>query len=147
MDFPTLYKQNKNGKWQTWNVKVAPCSADDGFVIRRTYGLEEGKTTVSEKKVIKGKNIGKANVTSAFQQACNEATALLTNYKTTHGYTETKATTTNAFRAMLAHVFSKHAKKIVFPAFAQPKLDGVRFIVDSNAICYSRTGRCTTPAH
>lgn len=146
-NFPTLYKLNKNGtKWQTWHVCIIDCmDLVEGFIIRRTYGLEGGKMTISDKKVKQGKNIGKANETTPYQQAVNEATTLFNNYKDVHNYSEKKQTVKNEFPgAMLAQSFNKKSKRIIFPAFVQPKLDGVRFIVslyNSTVTCYSRTGK------
>ena len=148
MDFPTLYKRTKCGKkWQIWSVSVQ--SLEDGTcVIRRTYGLEHGAMTESIKEVNQGKNIGKKNETTVFEQACAEAKSMHTKYVTIHKYTETKTENNKELfpGAMLAHSFDKQSKKIMFPAFVQPKLDGVRMIavydVSTNSVvCYSRTGK------
>ena len=148
MDFPTLYKRTKCGKkWQIWSVSVQPLE-DDTCVIRRTYGLEHGAMTESTKEVNQGKNIGKKNETTVFEQACAEAKSMHTKYLTIHKYTETKTDINKDLfpGAMLAHSFDKQSKKITFPAFVQPKLDGVRMIavydVSTNSVmCYSRTGK------
>ena len=148
MQFPILYKRTKCGKkWQTWSVSVEQ-QVNGVCLIKRKYGLEKGILSESIKDVNQGKNVGKKNETTVFEQACAEAKSMHTKYISTHQYSETKTTeTTGLFPgAMLAHSFDKQFKKITFPAFVQPKLDGVRMIgvcdtSTNSIICYSRTGK------
>jgi ATP-dependent DNA ligase len=46
---------------------------------------------------------------------------------------------------MLAHEFVKHAKKLRFPCFVQPKLDGVRVVVSAAGGARTRTGNEVPP--
>jgi len=148
MDLPTLYKRTKCGKkWQIWSVSVQQLE-NGTCLIKRTYGLENGAMSESIKEVNQGKNIGKKNETTVFEQACSEAKSMHIKYLTIQKYNETKnKESTDLFPgAMLAHSFDKQSKKITFPAFVQPKLDGVRMITvysnsDNSIICYSRTGK------
>lgn len=144
MDFPTLYKPNKAGKFQTWNIRVFKQS-DVLSLIVRNYGLEGGGMTESIKEVDRGKNIGKSNETSVFEQACAEAGSLFKKQSETYSAIKTNAVATTP-KPMLAHTFEKQSHKIRYPAFAQPKLDGVRMIahVDKGSktvTCLSRTGK------
>ena len=52
------------------------------------------------------------------------------------------------FLPMLAHSFDKHSKKIKFPCWVQPKLDGVRMLSkvsvkkeDGKVLIWSRKGK------
>lgn len=65
--FPTLYARNSNGKINQWEV----FAEDDGTVVVQE-GLTDGVLTITKRKS-KGKNIGKMNETTAFQQACKDA--------------------------------------------------------------------------
>lgn len=147
MQFPNLYKQKDTNKWMVWNIQVVVGEDDTNkkmVRIVRNHGLEHGVWTESVKRVSCGKNIGKKNETTAYGQACLEATSMWNKQKTTHSYTEQKKESEPPnYKPMLAHSFDKHANKIVFPCFAQPKLDGVRLLctVDGNnkVTCLSRT--------
>lgn len=144
--FPTLYKPNKAGKFQTWNIHVFQQS-DTLSLIVREYGLEGGSMNKSVKEISKGKNIGKSNETSVFEQACAEASSVFRKQSETYSTTKNApVTTTTTPKPMLAHTFDKQSHKIRYPAFAQPKLDGVRMIayVDkgtNKVTCLSRTGK------
>ncbi len=81
--------------------------------------------------MVKGKNIGRANETTALQQAEREAEA---KYKLKSSQVELPS-------PMLAQVYPAAARHMVFPCFVQPKLDGVRGVYDPvNNIIYSRLG-------
>jgi hypothetical protein len=66
-NFPTLFGKSKNGKTQIWQIEVI--KQDPAAVIRVTYGYEGGKQVVNEKEITKGKNLGKKNETSPYEQA------------------------------------------------------------------------------
>lgn len=137
MDFPTLFKTNKAGKIQTWNIHVVKQSDALSLIVRK-YGLEGGALTESVKEITRGKNVGKSNETSVFEQACAEARSVFKKQS------ETYSTTTTTPKPMLAHTFDKQSHKIRYPAFAQPKLDGVRMIArchNNKVTCLSRTGK------
>lgn len=129
-----LYQGNR-----VWHLRVTPDN-----VIERKYGVLGGTLTTSTKKITAGKNIGKRNETTPFQQACSEAKALFKK-QTDVGYSEQRDSTTHAFpNPMLAHGYDKHSHKIRFPAFVQPKLDGVRMLCgyhEDKIVCVSRTGK------
>ena len=78
--FPTLYGKSKTGKTQVWQIEVikqggGPAAAGGGetALIRVTYGYEDGKQVVNEKEITKGKNLGKKNETTPYEQALLEA--------------------------------------------------------------------------
>jgi DNA ligase-1 len=95
----------------------------------------------------KGKNLGKANETTPFEQAKLEAQAQWEKKKKSKGYVETlkdaragkrDALVEGGIDPMLAHRFDEQGHKIVYPAFLQPKLDGHRCIAMLDA-----SGKCT----
>ena len=142
MNFPILYGEATNGKCKEWTIKVEGTTT---ALIVRTHGYSDGKKTESKKEITQGKNIGKKNETTPFQQACSEAQSLWTK-QVTKGYKENKEIEekTSIVLPMLAHDFNKRGKDISFPCWVQPKLDGVRCIVhteNGETIFTSRTGK------
>lgn len=68
MKLETLYKRNKSGKIQYWQVEVM------GSTITKTAGqLNTDKPLVHKEVVTTGKNIGKVNETSPEEQAVSQA--------------------------------------------------------------------------
>ena len=125
--FKPLYKQTISGKVQQWDISV-----EQNTVITK-YGLVDGKKQTTTDIIKIGKNIGRSNATTAETQA--EAQAQQTfDSKLKEGYVEdidlaikTK-NTLSAVLPMLAHTIEQKEKYVVFPALAQPKLDGLRCI-------------------
>ena len=129
--FDPLYSDNR-----VWYLRVT-----SDCVIIRKYGVIDGALATSVKKITEGKNIGKKNETSPFEQACIEAKALYkkqlnSGYSTIPGLQKSEVP-----KPMLAHGYDKQAHKITFPAMVQPKLDGVRMLLGPDGTCLSRTGK------
>ena len=127
---PTLYSQNTDGSVQQWTI----ATADN--VIHKKYGKVGGKIQAVTDVIAEGKNLGKKNATTASEQAVLEAQAQWEK-KLKKGYTKTQAATkagevdaciAGGLEPMLAHKFKDHSDKIVYPAYLQPKLDGIRCI-------------------
>jgi len=158
--FPTLYGKSKTGKTQVWQIEVikqgsGPAAAGGGSptaIIRVTYGYEDGKQVVNEKEITKGKNLGRKNETTPYEQALLDAQSTWEG-KIDGGYAEKlgnaqapSLASDNAVAAhktispMLAQDYHKQGKKIMFPCFVQAKLDGVRSIFFNNALT-SRNGK------
>jgi ATP-dependent DNA ligase len=141
IELPTLYKLNASGtKWMIWNAQVYEKESNKTCIIKRLHGYEDGKMTHSEKEINKGKNIGKRNETSIYEQACNEAKSMWLKQRDIQKYAESKTNVIKHPQPMLAHSFEKQSSKIKYPCFTQPKLDGVRMICNSY-VCISRTGK------
>jgi DNA ligase-1 len=162
--FPTLYGEASTGKAKQWSVKVE--ARDSTGVIIVTHGYVDGKQQVNERVVSTGKNIGKKNETTPLQQAISEAQALW-NKKRDAGYSAAvggagASSSTAAAGAeassdeesptaataagdvplpMLAQDYNKRGKNIVFPCYAQRKLDGVRCVAIQGKGLYSRNGK------
>lgn len=154
--FPTLYAKNSGGGLKSWNisvVKVIPTDPqyDPYAVIETSYGKVGGKIQVAQESIHDGKNIGKVNETSFYNQALSEAQSKWELQKKKKGYVESQeaalagevdSLVQGGIFPMLAQKFEKRADKITYPAFIQPKFDGHRCIaVVKNGICtlWSRT--------
>ena len=133
----TIYKKDSNGK-----IRFLEISAKEGTVIQTSgvVGTDNPVTNISQ---CEPKNVGKMNSTTAEEQAVLEAASKLTE-KMRLGYFETmeeaEAKGGSSFLLpMLAKDYKKEAKKVKFPCYVQPKLDGMRSLYDNGFI--SRTGK------
>lgn len=144
MKLPPLFKRTSTGAIQYWSIMAWETEDAEG-VIRTTFGHLDGKLQTTEDVVREGKNPGKSNATSPFQQASKEAEAKWTKQKKA-GYVDSKEDAEagkvddiieGGIVPMLAHRYDKDGHKMVWPALASPKLDGLR------AICQIVNGKCT----
>lgn len=136
---PILYKQNERGtlqQWRTWSFKDR---------VHVEFGQMHGKLQATF-DIVKGKNIGRANATTAYQQAAVKARQLY-DKKVKQGFIPDASVaqkTKNALGAiqpMLAHIYQENMDKTTWPAFVQPKLDGVRclaIVKGGKATLYTR---------
>lgn len=139
MKFQTLYKKNTQGKIEAWSIKVMPIlplKDNRGWRVTVIYGEFNGKQIEKSYDVKAGKNVGRKNGTSVREQANAEAFAKWEK-KLKQGYAKTlkeaEAGKTDAIIKggvvpMLAHDYDDHKGKIIFPVYAQPKLDGQRCV-------------------
>lgn len=154
MNLPPLYKKSSQGKIETWEVFVSQ-KLDGRCHVNSTFGELDGKMQTTFDTISEGKNIGKKNETTVYEQACSEAKAKWEKKKKS-GYVESvEAAKANevddliegGIEPMLAHVYEKHGDKITFPCLAQPKLDGIRCIAikkGNNVTLWSRTRKRIT---
>ena len=145
MKLPPLFKKTSTGADQTWQISVK------GSTITTVYGQVGGKMQTATDVIKVGKNVGKSNETTPEEQAMFEAQAQWIKKKTAKGYVESLGDARKGKRdvlvaggidPMLAHRFDEQGHKIVYPAFAQPKLDGHRCtaVVGEDAVTlWSRT--------
>ena len=165
--FPTLYGESSNGKIKVWNATVT--ERDKIGVAIIVYGFIDGKQQTMIRECREGKNIGKKNETTPFEQCVSETRRKWVDKRDKEGYVETpkrgvcnkekspkkgsrkKEKSVPFYRPMLAHTYNDSGSKIQFPCFVQPKLDGLRCIVSlHNDTIYfqSRTGgQFTTLSH
>lgn len=135
-----LYKRTKGGKVQQW------CMELEGSKYRSISGQTDGEQVTSNWTQAKGKNKGRANETSAEDQAVAEVKSHYAK-KIKDGYSETveMAEDDERFGAMLAHEYKKHKDKILKrfglgeAVYSQPKIDGVRCIARRDGL-WSRRG-------
>jgi len=134
---PSLYKRDTKGKVRVWTVEVG-YDSDDVAGIRSVSGTVDGEKITSVWNMSEAKNVGKVNATTARTQAESEAQShwqkkadkeYFTNVADIDGY--------EMFKPMLAHDFTKTP---VDSGYTQPKLDGIRCIVDRNGM-NSRSGK------
>lgn len=153
---PVLYKKTSTGATQKWTIFIKDVgTAGPVICIFTQYGQVGGKIQETHDLISEGKNIGKKNETTPEQQAEAEAQARWEKKKKS-GYVESIEDAKNdelddlikgGIVPMLAHKFSEQAHKIEYPAYVQPKLDGIRCIAivkDGACTLWSRTRKPIT---
>lgn len=150
-EFPTLYQKGSTGKIKQWSIRAeevdeALSTADAGLFaglvtaraarIVTTYGQVGAKLQTTSDTITTGKNVGRSNMTTAYEQARLEAEAKWQKKKDS-GYVEDLSRagageTDNEFKItpMLAHRFDQYGHKMPLPCAAQPKLDGIRCLAE-----------------
>ena len=150
-----LSNRAKTGKTMVWSITVETTAAGAGLIKTR-HGYEGGVMTEGEKVVREGKNIGKKNETTPYEQAIVEARSTW-NKKVGAGYvagsggsvsgSAVAADAVSKDRSaaidvriplpMLANKFQDRGHTIVYPCFTQPKFDGTRTV----GLCGMPAGR------
>ena len=141
--YPALYKFAASGATQQWNIK-AEKRDDSSASYTTTHGLVGGSLQETTVEILVGKNIGKANETTPFEQAQAEALSKWNKKKDRKGYAENKPKKVAAISPMLAKSYEKEKKKVKFPCAFQPKLDGMRCIAQKKGgkvKLFSRQGK------
>lgn len=149
MKLPTLYGRSTSGKVKQWSVSVLKL-ADGTCYVETEHGYTNGKKQLDQRLIESGKNIGRANETTVYEQACSEARSAY-NKKVDEGYCESPSDipkeSDGMFLPMLAHRYDKHWKKIKYPCLVQPKLDGCRMIAKKEGgkvLMWTRKGKPIT---
>lgn len=158
MESTCLYGKSKTGKSLFWRIWMEPCQegvqeGQEGFQVITEHG-EVGTSNPQQTKptyFFTGKNIGKSNETTAKQQAEQYMKRKYTDKVEKQGYSVVQSESDETYTSsrivypMLANKIA-HSKLslLEFPAYAQPKLDGVRCIAlihHGEVALYSRTGK------
>ena len=130
----TLYKKDTKGKIRKLYVYTL-----DGTLFQIS-GLLSGKLVEHSSKSTP-KNVGKVNETTAQEQAVLEAKSIIAK-KLDEGYfkTQQEAEDEVVILPMLAKDYKKEVKKVVYPCYVQPKLDGMRCLGSEDKML-SRKGK------
>lgn len=147
----TLYKKDSTGKVREWTI-----TATDGPVpyYEVEHGVVDGAMVTSRTEFTEGKNIGRANETTAWEQCKLEANSEWDKKVNRKGYspnqqphkniyTPTLTLLPTRFSPMLAKSYNhpgtdlsnlKDGHHIKFPCYFQPKLDGIRCIAEKGGV-------------
>ena len=132
-----LYKRDSKGKVRIWTMQVGFNNENEAG-IRTISGLVDGQKVTSEWNLTEAKNVGRSNATTAKTQAEFEAQAEWTkNVDKDYFVDANDIDSYTAFKPMLAHDFTKTP---VTSGITQPKLDGIRMVVNSRGL-YSRSNK------
>lgn len=140
---PTLYARGNNGKVLEWSVEVK------GDKYRFITGAQGFKQVTSEWSVAEPKNVGRANATTADEQAVSEATSHWEKKIKRNGYWENikDIDKTTFVEPMLAHHLKDRLNKIVFPAMLDRKYNGGRVVITRHGAFTRKGERWMTIPH
>jgi len=130
--FPTLYGLSSKGVVKSWKIWVAEFPLESAIMVE--HGQIEGKKQLAVETIREGKNIGKSNETSPFEQAVLEAESKW-NKKHDSNYTESlpegETNIELKLLPMLANKYKERKHTIDWMnTFEQPKLNGCRCLVE-----------------
>lgn len=134
--FPKLFKKSSTGALLSWEICVIP-EGEHG-IIQTTHGQVGGALQTSRDTVRKGKNLGKANATTALEQAQAEAASKHAKKKSKERYVETIVAAmagdddaAGGIAPMLAKDYDVVKKKVWGKGASdfQRKIDGIRGLV------------------
>lgn len=151
--FPTLYKQAENGNVIEWHISVTLDETEPSrcSTISTRWGQEGGQFQETRDLVTKGKNLGKKNETTPYQQACAQALSKWEKQQKAAKYCTSRENALAGIRSdlvtggvdpMLAHPLEDKLKYARYPMLGQPKLDGHRctaIFKDGRVSLWSRT--------
>ena len=137
VSFAPLYKRDSKGKVRVWTMQVGFNNEDEAGT-RTISGLIDGQKVISKWNLTKAKNVSRRNATTAKTQAELEAKAEWTKNVAKEYFVDVSAIDSyTAFRPMLAYDFTKTP---VTSGITQPKLDGIRMVVNPRGL-YSRSNK------
>jgi len=124
MKLPILYARAETGKVLEWEIEI------EGANYRTITGQQGGQKTTSAWTTCKPKSIGKANATTAEEQALKDAEAQWKKKKKSKGYWENQTDIDIVLfnEPMLANKFKEHKHKVVYPVMVDRKYNGMRQI-------------------
>ena len=143
---PVLISKTRTGKDKMWQVHRA--NEGDRWYTLTSYwqSTNDGGTstvTWSDPYEVKGKNIGRANATTAEEQSVLQFERAIKKQKD-KGYAEEGEEVEILPLPMLAHKFTDRGHKVQWPASVQPKLNGQRMLFDGEK-GWSRGGKIIIP--
>lgn len=133
----SLYKRDSKGKVRIWTIEFG-YDNEDTAGIRSISGLVDGEKITSVWNMSEAKNIGRSNATTAREQAQDEAHAQWTKKADKEYFADVADIDSyELFKPMLAHDFTKTP---VEAGYTQPKLDGIRCVIDKHGM-HTRGGK------
>jgi len=125
--WPRMYALASTGKTKTWQVGVTK-EEDGTAMIWTKHGQLDGKLQLKPKPVKTGKNIGKKNETTPYEQACKDAQSSYNRQVDKKYITEppTKDNQPKIYLPMLAVKILDYLHKVIYPCYGQSKFNGVR---------------------
>ena len=132
-----LFKRDTKGKVRTWTVQYG-WDNDNVAGIRTISGLVDGEKITSVWNMSAPTNVGRSNARNTFEQAKFEAQAEWDKKNSKEYFADLKDIDSyENFKPMLAHDWAK----VQFEeGYTQPKLDGIRCVIDSRGM-WTRAGK------
>lgn len=123
-----LFKKTTGGETQLWKISVEQTKDGKGVIVTE-YGLLNGKKQTNRETIETGKNVGKKNETTPYQQAMAEAESRWRKQldRKGYGFTVEESAKVRGSSPMLAKKYEECKKQIDWStALTQPKFDGHR---------------------
>lgn len=143
----TLMDTSSRGGHKFWVGRVVTDGTDmfttTDYWVERIEGEKMSNRSSAPKK-IEGKNIGRSNETTPKEQAISEIDSAAEKKKDKGYWVKGQPKPKKRPLPMLAHRYDKRSHDIEFPALVQPKLDGMRCLLDSEE-AWSRKGKQLIP--
>lgn len=125
--FRKLYSRTKDGQLRSFSI-ICRYYRENLVVMTTKKRVEpNGKMTYDNYKYTEGKNLGRANETSAWEQCLMEAKSMVNRLKDKGYSTDIPTNEKVDMKPMLAIKWDE--SKVKFPCMIQPKLDGVRCLM------------------
>jgi DNA ligase-1 len=134
-----IYKKDSSG-----NIRYLSISTEGNLIVQES-GIVGTNSPVFNRSACEAKNVGKANSTTPAEQAVLEANSKITE-KMRLGYFDSiqeaqEKGGKDFLLPMLAKDYKKELKKVTYPCYVQPKLDGMRSLATEDDGFMSRTGK------
>jgi len=127
-----LISENKNGGEKFWRLHIVK-DGSDYYTQTEWYQItKSGRTSkqqMSEPYYAAPTNVGRSNERNSEQQAEFEFDAVIKKQRD-KGFRAKGERKNTRPMPMLAHKFTDHKKKVEFPIYVQPKLNGMRMLFD-----------------
>jgi len=127
-----LISENKNGGEKFWRLHIVK-DGNDYYTQTEWYQISktgrETKKQMSEPYFAEPTNVGRSNERNSQEQAEFEFDAVIKKQKD-KGFRAKGERKNVRPMPMLAHKFVDHKSKVSFPAYIQPKLNGMRMLFD-----------------
>jgi DNA ligase-1 len=134
-----IYKKDSSGK-----IRYLSISTEGNMVVQES-GVVGTNSPVYNRSACEAKNVGKANSTTPEEQAVLEANSKITEKMRLGYFTSISEAQEKGGKdfllPMLAKDYKKELKKVTYPCFVQPKLDGMRSLGSEDDGFMSRTGK------
>jgi DNA ligase-1 len=124
-EYPPLYKMDNAGRIRIWSITAWKNLEGHSPAYEQKHGVKGGKIQTTRTFIEEGKSIGRSNETSPWKQCRLEAKSKWKSQRDRRGYS-IEIPTEKPFGPMLANRYQDRKKKIKFPCYIQPKLDGFR---------------------
>ena len=123
----TLYKIDTTGKLREWTMII------EDACFHAVKGVVGGKMIEDKPRCCEAKNVGRSNETTPQEQAESEAQAKWQKkLDKDYALSEEEAENKQFYRPMLAQKYEDRKDGLEYPLYSQPKLDGIRCIVQKN---------------
>jgi len=127
-----LISENKSGNEKFWRLHILS-DGDNYYTQTEWYQVtnrgRQTKLQTSEPYCATPTNVGRANERNSEEQAYFEFDAIIKKQRDAGFRVRGEHKNTRPM-PMLAHKFADHKKKMEFPVYAQPKLNGMRMLFD-----------------